>query len=807
MSKFSESSYFLLEHYFETLNEEIQEDIKSKIVDLWPVLFDNQYDENWKNVKYFDYNDNIWNFEYESIEGPYMKKQINWSYDGSYLIGGRKGIIAVGDRIIPLFVKDDEQFREIHVSPLWNNNINGNFFNFHKHITLPYEHGSTLTETLSGNSYYFEIYKPDITFDPDYLNDKEVYFRKDSQFHKWLTVYARDYFNKLWGEDFIIRNYVNTDKQFLYFGKIFNKRNDIYDEASGTYKRSDKNLYHIEFYGMKDFVLNSIPYHQRTPKLSEFMEVEFDRNFQEIFNLLKNIWSLIDPYEVDEKYLGYLANFYNIKIDNYNILNQREFIKELTYFLKRKGSYGSFYSAWKIVTQGTLNDLIIYDKWIKKSDVSLNGDVDINDFEALPYTNQYDTLAFNVDEYILTPYYKIQLDLSTEPIQYKKILSKEVIEGLLYCFEDSRPSNKVPEYEILLKPEVSLFDKLYALYKSDLDRYSTNVLSSVKKFSVSVNNAHIALFGGNEYTTFNVKHNLNDNNLFIKCYDMEYNEIVPSNIEFLDGDNIRVTFDYNLEGFMLIKKPDYTSIRYTDMGPWVIKHPFSQKNVYVEFNKDKEKIYTDETILLNDDFISTSLQSGEANISKPDLVHVQSTNSKTWEITHDLGYKGVLISCFDENNNEIMPKDIEFIDINNSIVTFDNNEKGHAMIVSVGNPLFADMMLERHIIDGEEVFLLPFYEINPDNYSINSINHEINHNGSETYDYKSRIDSYYETDDALYLIINIPEDVEFTMNSLRIYDSSDNILIYTECGDIFKPMNVKMKIEYKINKYTTKGSL
>jgi hypothetical protein len=804
MGKFSDSSYFLLEHYFELLNTERKEDIKSKIIDLWPVIFDNRHDDYWKNVKYFDYNDNIWNFKYETIEGPYIKKQVDWSYDGSYLTGGKKGIIAVGDRIIPLFVKDDTEFKEIHISPLWHNNINGNFFNFHKHITLQYKHGSTLTETLSGNAYYFEVYKPNITFDPDYLNDKEVYFRKDSQFHKWLTVYARDYFNKLWGEDFVIRNYVNTDKQFLYFGKIYNKRNDIYDEITGTYKRADKNLYHIEFYGMKDFVLNSIPYHQRTPKLTEFMEVEFDRNFQEIFNLLKNIWSLIDPYEVDEKYLGYLANFYNIKIDNYNILNQREFIKELMNYLKRKGSYGSFYSAWKIVTQGTLNNLIIYDKWLEKSKADINGDIDINDFEALPYTEQYNTLPFNINDYILTPYYKIQLDISSEPIQYNKILSKKVIEGLLYCFEDNRPANKVPEYEILLKPEVSLFDRLYALYESN--KYDTNVLSSVKKFSVSVDGAYIALFGG-EYTTFDVNHNLNDNNLFIRCYDMEYNEIVPSSIKFLDGDNIRVSFDHNLEGFMLIRKPYYTNIRYTDVDRWVIKHPFSQENVYVEFNKDKEKLYTDETILLNQNFISTNLKSGESNISRPDLVHIQNINSAIWEINHNLGYKGVLISCFDEENNEIIPKDVEFIDINNSKVIFENSIKGHAMIVSVGNPLFADMMLERVIENGEELFLLPFYEINPDGYGINFINHNVDNNNSQIYDYKSRVNSYYETDDALYLIINIPEDIEFTMRNLRIYDSSDNILIYTECGDIFKPMNVKMKIEYKINKYTTKGSL
>ena len=775
MGKFTEPAYFLLDHYFESLNTQIEDDIKSKIVNLWPVVF-----TDWDDIEYLDYNNIVWNFEYETVEGPYSKKQVDWSYNGSYLTGGNKGIIAIGDKIVQLFVKDNDYgFREIFVTPPWEYK-NGNFFNFKKHITLQYQYGSTLSETLSGNAYYFEVYKPTITFDPQDINDKEVYFRKDSQFHRWLTDYARDYFNDLWGEDFVIRNYVNTDKQFLYFGKIFHRRDDTY---------------HIEFYGMKDFVMNAIPYHQRTPKLTKFMEVEFDRNFQEIYNLLKNIWSMIDPYEVDEKYLGYLAKFYNINVDSpFDILNQREFIRELTNYLKRKGSYSSFYSAWKVLTQGTKNDLYIYDKWIKSSDVLGDGNVNPDNFVVVPYTDQYTDSLLNADDYILTPYYKIQLDISTESIQYNQILSKSVIDNLLYHFEELRPVNKVPEYEILLTPEVYLDGRLSALFYGDIDRYNVNVLSRVRKFTIAVNNSHIQIFGGGYYS-FLVNHNLNSNHMFIKCYDMNFNEIVPASVDFIDGDNIRVTFDHSETGFMLLRKPDLTSYQLTDVDNWLIKHPFSQKEVYVEFNKDKEKIYVDETILVDNNFISTNLKSGEANIAKPDLVYIQSVESDEWDINHNLKYKGVLISCFDINNNEIIPKDVEFIDINNSVITFDEPISGYAIIVSVGNPMFADMLIERVIEDGEEKFLLPFYEINS---VINNF---------ETYDYKSRVNSSYETEEALYLVINVPEDVELTMKELRIYDSSDNILIYTECGDIYKPMGVKMKIEYKVNKYTTKGSL
>jgi len=785
MGKFTDSPYFLIDHYLETINIQLEEDIKSKIEILWPVIF-----TDWDSVEFRDYNSIIWNFEYETVEGSYSKKKVDYSYQASYLWGAGKTIIARGGRIIELFVKDNDfGFRQINVTPPWGNYKNGNFFNFHKHITLPFQYGSTLTETVSGNSFYFEVYTPTVEFDPDDINGKEIYFRKDSQFHDWLINYARDYFIGLWGEDFVIRNYVNTDKQFLYFGQIYHKHDDEY---------------HIEFYGMKDFVELAIPYHQRTPNFKEFINVEFDRVYQEAYNLLKNIWSMIDPYEVDEKFLGYLARFYNINVDNQAIstLNQREFIRELTQYLKRKGSYSSFYAAWKVLTQGTKNQLYIYDKWLNRNIFETvptsGGNVLPTNLQSVLYTEQYTgsfPLSGGMENYILTPYYNVTLDISVEPIEYNKILSSGIISSLLYQWEELRPVNKVSEYEILLKPEVDLTGNVSALYPGDQDRYNTNVLSSVSKFTISVPNAHIQVFGG-DFTSFLINHNLNADHLLVRCYDMTFNEVVPSDIIFVDSDNIRVTFAEPLNGFMLVKKPDQTILQIDDLDEsWRIKHQFSQKELYIEFNKLGEKIYSDSVELMNDEYIVTSTLSGAANISKPDLVYLQSSVNTVWTINHDLGYKGILISCFDINNNEIIPSKIEFLDIDGCEITFEEPVNGYAILVSVGNPLFADMLLERVIIDGEVTYLLPYYEVS-------SIIDKF-----ETHDYKGRVTGSYENDEALYLIIDLPQNIELTIREMRIYDSNSNILIYTECGEIHKPMGVKMRVEYKVNKYTTKGSL
>jgi P2-related tail formation protein len=77
----------------------------------------------------------------------------------------------------------------------------------------------------------------------------------------------------------------------------------------------------------------------------EYLEIYFDRIYNEIYNLQKNIYSLYDPLEIDERYLHYLSMMYNIDLDQ-NVLTsskQREFIRDIIFLLERKGVYNCFH--------------------------------------------------------------------------------------------------------------------------------------------------------------------------------------------------------------------------------------------------------------------------------------------------------------------------------------------------------------------------------------------------------------------------------------------------------------------------------
>jgi len=180
---------------------------------------------------------------------------------------------------------------------------------------------------------------------------KEMYFRKNSFFRNWLDNNADVY-----------GNFVNRHKSFIYFGKIY--------ELSGYVGR-----YYIKFEGLKNWVLECLPQHNRTERITEFVNVAFDQVYHEPYNMLKNMWSFFDPKEIDFKHLYYLADRYGIVLDNSleeSVL--REWVDQLMFLLKRKSTYTSYFIIYKLLFSNTNNKLNIYERWLEKCHPRIFGD-------------------------------------------------------------------------------------------------------------------------------------------------------------------------------------------------------------------------------------------------------------------------------------------------------------------------------------------------------------------------------------------------------------------------------------------------
>lgn len=260
--------------------------------------------------KFSESNYNILNKYFNAINTP------NIGSDGSYLIGPNKTIVAKSGLTTHLYEKKET----------------GEFIGYKFKI---YE--------ISGNNFKF-VYSGLVSDNSlsigDFTVGSEMYFRKDSFFYDWLNV------NKS-----IYRDDINTNKTFTYFGKIYE-----IDRTSGTYN--------IIFEGMKDFMINALPENNRNDKLNEFLTIYFDQVHHSVYNMTKNIWSLLDPKEIDIRFLNLIAIDYGIEIDeNLSETRIRDWVDTIIYFLKRKGDYSSIYIIFKMLLGNTENKLNIYERW------------------------------------------------------------------------------------------------------------------------------------------------------------------------------------------------------------------------------------------------------------------------------------------------------------------------------------------------------------------------------------------------------------------------------------------------------------
>jgi hypothetical protein len=128
-------------------------------------------------------------------------------------------MVTDGAGTITLYIEDhDKGFRPVLLS---FKSLAENMFSFELSPELIYTEGTTIVESISGIAYEYNEYDYTTTEINPIDNAMKVYFRKDSFFHNWLLTYAEDLFLSKWDIKLNIKKYINTDKTFIYFGKIF----------------------------------------------------------------------------------------------------------------------------------------------------------------------------------------------------------------------------------------------------------------------------------------------------------------------------------------------------------------------------------------------------------------------------------------------------------------------------------------------------------------------------------------------------------------------------------------------------------
>lgn len=239
-----------------------------------------------------------------------------YSSTGHLMCGQNQGIVARGGYGVDLWVKGDERYYRIRGLPI-SGTPDNNKFEFY----------------LAQNNYRIS----DLTYDQleDYA-DCKVYFKKEGLFHDYVDSISS------------YENYMNTNKLYLYFGKIY---------------PTQENKFCIMFDNLYYYSYRILPQISKNSNIKEFFYLYFDKIHTEIYGLMKNLWTLQDPEEVKSKYLEYIYNMYDSEMLETTLAKQREAAVGLPWFLKRKGTYASLFIIWKSIVGDTLNHLNLYERW------------------------------------------------------------------------------------------------------------------------------------------------------------------------------------------------------------------------------------------------------------------------------------------------------------------------------------------------------------------------------------------------------------------------------------------------------------
>lgn len=733
-------------------------------------------------------------------EGESTQITDNDEIQGSLLIGGRKNsaiITTGGNGWMDLFVKDEDYgFRPISVKADETNPIEDDEFNYTQNDkaslvqSLPEDEWS-ITEYSSGAGHelLYYNYQEDFPYNPE--DDEETYFRKDSQYHSWIRDRAEDYYKDKYGEDFDLRKYMNTDRRFMYFGPIYKQSAD-----------GDERKRKIIYRGFKNYQQEAIPEHQVTPNYKTYSDTYYDMVNNEPYYMLKDMWSLIDPQEVDFRFLDYIAKFYNMSTE-YNVNEEtrlREFVANIIYLLKRKGAYSSIYILWKLLSRGSRNDLNLYERWHSKD---IFGTVPVSAWKDYKYTLAYDlsTRSEYPSAYaddVLSTNDIIEIDLSTEPLDDTVIFSKDVADNLYINWETVRPVTRVMDYRIYVEPETDFSGNWISLYDTTKN---AAFLTQAYRFNLALDGAAIQIVEPLDASTeWIIPHGLNTTDIVYQVFDKDLEALYPASFEIIDSYTVRLTFNEPTYGVVFMAKAEYTATRSTDQGnSFLIKHLRNQKEVMVNvFNVSRESVYPEDIKFINEDFIQTDFSPSVTTIARSDtVISIQDEEQKVWTVKHDLGYKGVIVTCSDNNNEMIVPEKIELVDDSTTKIHFYEPIKGYAYIKAIGSPSFRDNLIKvKTDIDGNPIYdedgtlayLSPTWRVSD------------NQDFLETWDYDGVVDDVEEDDEYYYFTWTINKGMDIEINELGLVNSIGEVSFVSQIDTIVKPKEYEFKVKYRVKK-------
>lgn len=716
-------------------------------------------------------------------------------------------------------------------------------------------------DTTTGNAYTpptgVTYYNEDITF---YTRDtgnviskginididgNEVYFRKDSAFHDWIINALGNSFQAQYGYSINFRDYINTDKDFIYFGKIFQIVKDINNPSL--------NLYHIEFTGIKDYVENCLPSNNRNPNLKVFLDSFFDKLYNRNYNLLKDIWSTIDAFECDKDMLYFIEKYYGVErvTRSESNLLRREYLNNIIYFLKSKGTYASVYLLYKIISKNSTDILNIFEKWhgitapytpytkfLYTSEYGIpqpTGGAGSSWYNQYP-TNQYPVYDTATNQFVSnalpimnSTQYEVNVDITHSPLSSSDIISKTFTDDFFGGCRELRPINKIDNYSILLGIKTSAQSNIsqqYSNYNNYMINYMTDTVNIDGKSIIQLEMIPNSVWHSDLLIRADMG---NGQRAFVGYRDSIDNNIVPTSIS-IDTSNVTGTFSSPQTGLSIISMPDSYGMVSSGFGDAQVTHNLNDTHpVIMAYNETNGignltpdttntiRSYTGAAVKVVSPTNNMSLQFLKPSFKLGSVSFSMGGVSIPLDITYG---KAIFFTIYDNaTGNVVYPTSFYYTEDNSQIVTChittSYNFTGTLSYTSVGDYYSTSSMIP---VNGNNLTCrVGYYDtVTGRTKKIYSASY-YNDANTGMIDYNSGISvpiTSYATGIGSYFTFDIipnknnSKDIivkELGINNSNVLFNRRSTIVYSTVSDIYLPLDVDLQVYYKM--YTTNSNL
>lgn len=160
---------------------------------------------------------------------------------------------------------------------------------------------------------------------------------------------------------------------------------------------------------------------------------------------------------------------------------------------------------------------------------------------------------------LLSTHYRVELDLTREPLKNNEIVDKSLLEGMRYLWEQNKPLSRVAEYNTLIAPETDSSGFTFQLYSSEYDAYyETKGLIGIPE---CVDTTDCIFYQSYPSRTWTINHNFNTMSIIPRVVEVKdgkkfYTE--PKETWIIDNSTVQLSFERPIAGYCLLTKATQT---------------------------------------------------------------------------------------------------------------------------------------------------------------------------------------------------------------------------------------------------------